>query len=264
MRENNLLDRVTRSKADSQPPDRPSVAHAVFLGFGVPLLCAKLVVVEDPAAVAALTDAIRVSTVSRLQEEVHRFTGCSKLLGRFADLCAAWEAGSLPNARQITDSVNELRIALRLIQDAKCNRLEYEPRLDGTDKTIDFMLTNTEGKRIFYDVKTLLPEEGDGWALYQKAKANGWFTPGTNLDLDEEFGGPELAHYAFATRDKFIHYSLELEQKVRCVAKDGETYFRMVFCGDNFRCTKATLRTSRTPTSGGQRHGTISRRCRST
>jgi hypothetical protein len=199
------------------------------------------VVVDNPAAVAALIDAIRVSTVSPLQEQVHRFTGCSKLLGRFADLCAAWEAGRMPNARQITDTVNELRIALALIQDAKCKRLEYEARIDGTDKTIDFTLTNTDGKRIFYDVKTVLPEEGDRWALYQNATANGWFSPGTKLDLDEEFGGPELAHYAFATRDKFIEYSLELEQKIRSVAKDGETYFRIVFCGDNFRWHQSDL-----------------------
>jgi len=199
------------------------------------------VVVDKPAAVAALIDAIRVSTVRRLQEQVHRFTGCSKLLGRFADLCAAWEAGSVPNARQITDTVNELRIALRLIQDAKCKRLEYEARIDGTDKTIDFTLTNTDGKRIFYDVKTVLPEEGDGWALYQKATANGWFSPGTRLDLDEEFGGPKLAHYDFATRDKFIEYSLEFEQRIRSVAKDGEAYFRIVFCGDNFRWHQSDL-----------------------
>ena len=192
-------------------------------------------VVENPAAVATLVDAIRVSTVSYLQEQAHRFTGCSKLLARFAELCAAWEAGSAPNARQITDTVNELRIALRLLQDPKCKRLEYEARIDGTDKTIDFTLTNTEGQRIFYDVKTVLPEKGDKWALYENAKANRWFTPGTKLDFDEEFGGPQLAHDAFATRDKFIEYSLELEQKIRFVAKDGETYFRMVFCGDNFR-----------------------------
>jgi hypothetical protein len=163
--------------------------------------------VDDPIAVAALTDAIRISTVRPLEAHAHRFTGCSTLLGRFDAVCASWEAGSLPNARQITDTVNELRIALRLIQDEKCKHLEYEARLDGTDKTIDFTLTNPEGTRIFYDVKTVLPEEGDGWTLYQKAKENRWFTRGTEILWDEEFGGPEVAHYAFATRDKFIAHT---------------------------------------------------------
>jgi hypothetical protein len=197
--------------------------------------------VDDPAAVGLLTAAVQVSTVGPLREQAHRFTGCPKLVGRFYEVCAAWEASSLPSARQITDTVNELRIALRLVQDEKCKHVEYEPALDGTDKTIDFMLTSTEGNRIFYDVKTILPEVGDGWALFQKAKENRWFGPRTEIHWDEEFGGRELAHYAFATRAKFIEYSLELEQKIRCVAKDGRTYFRLVFCGDNFRWHQSDL-----------------------
>jgi hypothetical protein len=196
---------------------------------------------DDRDAVAELTAAVQASTVSYLQTQTSRFTGCSKLLERFADACAAWEEGRVRTARQITDTVNELRIALRLLQDPMCARLKYEARLDGTDKSIDFALTSTNGKRIFYDVKTVLPGEGDGWALYQKAKDNGWFTRGTEVHWDKEFGGAELAHYLFAARGKFIEHSWGLEQKIRFIPKNGLAYFRMVFCGDNFRWHQSDL-----------------------
>ena len=128
---------------------------------------------DDPAAVSTLISSIRDSTVGYLQEQAHRFTRGSALLTRFEHACAAWESGSAPTARQVTDTVNELRIALRLLQDPKCVRLEYEPALAGTRKTIDFSLISPEGARIFYDVKTVIPDNGDKWNLYQRAKTEG-------------------------------------------------------------------------------------------
>jgi hypothetical protein len=38
-----------------------------------------------------------------------------------------------------------------------------------------------------------------------------------------------------------LSHTLELEQKIRFVVNDGRTYFRMVFCGDNFRWHRSDL-----------------------
>lgn len=130
--------------------------------------------------------------------------------------------------------MNELRVALRLLQDDHCAHLEYEARIPGTSKSIDFTFTNGRGQRLFYDVKTVLPDEGDAWALHQEALAHGWYK-GT-VSLDEEFAGGELAHYAFASRYKFIEHTRDLEAKIRAAGKvPGRTYFRLVLCGDNYR-----------------------------
>jgi len=118
--------------------------------------------------------------------------------------------------------------------------VEYEPSLDGSKKTIDFLFHTTEGNRIFYDVKTIHPEDKDTWERYQRAKEKGLFTPGTHLMLDEEWEGGLLAHQQFASRERFLEHTLELEEKIRCVTNryDACTYFRMVFCGDGFQWRK--------------------------
>jgi len=192
---------------------------------------------DDPALVVALIDAVRAATVSYLEANQARLTRCARLLANFNDACSAWDKRMVRDARQITETVNELIIAKRFLQDEQCARVEYEPHLQGSSKTIDFLFHSSEGHRIFYEVKTVHPEDRDSWERYEKAKRAGWFASGTNLTLDREWEGGSLAHQQFAVRERFLEHSLELEGKIQHVANrvDGRTYFRMVFCGDRFR-----------------------------
>ena len=192
---------------------------------------------DDPVAVTRLVEAVRRDTLAYLEAEHSRLGQYPRLLGRFDDACRAWSEKRTPNARQITETVNELLIAKRFLQNRLCARLEYEPSLDGSKKTIDYLFHTTEGHRIFYDAKTIHPEDKDAWERYERAKEKGRFTSGTRLMLDEEWEGGLLAHQQFAVREKFRDYTLEIEEKIRNVSnrQDGHTYFRMVFCGDGFR-----------------------------
>ncbi len=60
--------------------------------------------------------------------------------------------------------------------------------------------------------------------------------PCTELVLEGELSG-SLAHYYFASREKFLCHTLEVEKKIRGVSdgQDRHSYFRMVFCSDGFR-----------------------------
>jgi hypothetical protein len=198
---------------------------------------------DDPALVAGLVDEVRVNTVAYLETSRSRLIGFARLVARFDEAWHAWSEKQVPDARQITETVNELLIAKWFLQDRLCASVEYEPSLGGSKKTIDFLFHTTEGHRIFYDAKTIHPEDKDAWGRYQRAKEKGWFTSGTRLILEEEWEGGLLAHQQFASREKFLEHTLELEEKIRHVPsrQDGRTYFRMVFCGDGFQWRKGHL-----------------------
>jgi hypothetical protein len=139
---------------------------------------------DDPALVAGLVDGVRVNTVAYLETNRSRLIGSARLVGRFDEAWHAWSEKQIPDARQITEAVNELLIAKRFLQESLCARLDYEPPLDGSDKTIDFVFHTTQGERIFYDAKTIHPTDKDAWERYEKMKREGWFAPGTHLILD--------------------------------------------------------------------------------
>jgi len=198
---------------------------------------------DDPVLVAGLVDEVRVNTISYLEKHDSRLTGLPRLVSGFEKAVRAWNEKQFPDARQITETVNELLIAKRFLQDPLCASVSYEPSLDGSRKTIDFLFHTTEGNRIFYDAKTIHPEDKDAWERYQRAMGKGWFTSGTHLTLDKDWEGGVLAHERFAVREKFRDHTLELEEKIRNVSnrQDEHTYFRMVFCGDGFQLRKDHL-----------------------
>lgn len=198
---------------------------------------------DDPALVAGLLDGVRANTIAYLEENRSRLTGFPRLASRFDAARQAWSEKRIPNARQITETVNELLIAKRFLQDPLCASVEYEPSLNGSRKTIDFLFHTTEGNHIFYDAKTIHPEDKDAWARYQRAMEKGWFTSGTHLMLDKKWEGGVLAHQQFAVRQKFRDHTLEFEEKIRNASnrQDEHTYFRMVFCSDGFQWRKDHL-----------------------
>lgn len=174
--------------------------------------------------------------VPAIEAGATRLRGHRKLVGRYRSECAAWRSGNVDHVRGITEAVNELCIAKLVLEDQNVTRAEYEPQIEGADRTIDFLVhPATANARIFYDVKTIQPEERDAWERYQRAMDEGRFTPNTELVLDREWMGGEIAHELFASREKFLEYTLELEAKIRQVAGGDQTYFRIVFCGDGFQ-----------------------------
>lgn len=162
-----------------------------------------------------------------------RLHGHQKLLAKYQAARTDWNDGKVEHIREITAAVNELCIARLILDDKRVISASYEPQLESTAKTIDFLvcLVGTEAC-IFYDVKTVQPEARDAWDRYERAKSKGWFTPHTELALEQEGMGGEIAHELFASREKFLDYTLELEAKIRSLPTQTPTYFRLIFCGN--------------------------------
>ncbi len=162
-----------------------------------------------------------------------RLNGYKKLLDIYRAACTAWHNRSVEDIQGITAAVNEMCIARLILKDNQVGNAFYEPHLKGTNKTIDF-LVNLVGReaRIFYDVKTVQPTKQDAWDRYTNFQKEGWLTPHTELELEQEAMEGEIAHELFASRQKFLDYTLELEEKIRAIPKNPQDYFRLVFCGD--------------------------------
>lgn len=118
--------------------------------------------------VAGLLDEVRVNTIAYLENNRSRLTRSSHLISRFEKAGHAWSEKRVPDARHITETVNALLIAKRFLQDPLCAGVEYEPSLDGSKKTIDFLFHTTEGHRIFYDARLFI----------QRTKTHGSVTRG--------------------------------------------------------------------------------------
>lgn len=168
-----------------------------------------------------------------------KLDGCQRLIAKYHPERDAWLNESVEHIRGITAFVNEMCFAMQILGDQKISKAFYERPLEGTGQTIDFLVTvDGSEARIFYDVKTIQPESLDAWNKHKKFKDSGRFTLDTELELEEEGLGGEIAHERFASRQKFLDYTLELEGKIRAIPKNDQNYFRLVFCGDGvqWRC----------------------------
>lgn len=91
---------------------------------------------------------------------------------------------------------------------------------------------------IYCDLETIQPTINDDWGKYDKFKNESLLTPGTELTMDKDLLGGEIAHEFFSARQKFFDYTLALETKIRSLPKLNQSYFPLVFCGDGiqWRC----------------------------
>jgi hypothetical protein len=139
--------------------------------------------------------------------------------------------------RAVDEAHNELCVASALLANTrlKFTRLEYEPLLSGSPKTIDFQATAENGQVVYVDVKTIKPQATDRWDQFEKAMAEGWFPENIVVGISQEWLGGEIWHAWFAARGRMLEYSLELEQKIaEAGLATGDTICVLALCGDGF------------------------------
>jgi len=193
----------------------------------------------DRNLVETFLTAVDSKLVPQIEARRDRLMQNAKLLNKYRSECGAWRSRRVPHVRGITEVVNELCFADLILKDEKVRTAEYEPPIGNTKKTIDFLVvlenSGVPCTRIYYDVKTIQPEERNSWERYERTKVKGLFTSGTELVLDPEWMGGEIAHDFFVAREKFLEYTLEFEDKIRHIKNRESCRFEMVFCGDGFQ-----------------------------
>lgn len=186
----------------------------------------------DRELVETLLQEIDTELVPFIRANAERLEGNGKIISNYQRGCVAWRRGQMQHVRGLTEAINELCVARLILEDETVRAASYEPQMEGTDQTIDFLVYLVEGDgRIYYDVKTVQPEERDAWERYQRFVERGLLTHNTEL-----IGmGGEIAHDLFASREKFLVYTLELEEKIRRSERDTPALFHLIFCSDGFQ-----------------------------
>jgi len=173
----------------------------------------------------------------RFAEHAPRFAHGETLLARYSNAIREVIAQGRGHFRAVDEAHNEICVADAVLSDPSTVKavLLYEPPLPNTDKTIDFVLQEADGRLTLVDVKTIKPQARDRWDQYKRAINEGWLPKNVEFILEQEGLGGELWHTAFASRSRFLEYALELEGKP-AAASYGAAARRQILmlCGEGF------------------------------
>lgn len=166
-----------------------------------------------------------------------RFARSASLLTRYSEAVRNVIARGRNHFHSVDEAHNEICVADAILSDPSTldSTLLYEPTLPNTEKTIDFILQDADGKTTLVDVKTIKPQSHDRWDQYQRAINEGWLPNNVQYVLQQEWQGGELWHTAFASRARFLEYTLEFEDKLIAASFDEAAKRRiLMLCGEGF------------------------------
>lgn len=186
-------------------------------------------------------EAYETSTLNYFRQRfaihVPRFADSDRLLDRYSEAIRAVIAQGRRHFRAVDEAHNEICVAEAVLSDPSTFAaiLRYEPPLPNTDRTVDFVLQEPDGRLTLIDVKTIKPQPRDRWDQYQRAIKDGWLPKNVQFILEQEWQGGELWHAAFASRARFLEYAIEFEEKL-AMASYGDIARRriLMLCGEGF------------------------------
>ncbi len=180
---------------------------------------------------------------SRFRAADNQFTGWKRLIENFCQAVGAVRKHGTQLLGNVNAMHNELCIADAILADTtlQIRRLDYEPRLRGCSKSIDFRVI-VESMTLFIDVKTIQPEWKDKWNQYEKAKKENWIPENIRVHLSKNGMGGKLWHSLYTARARVLEYALELEEKI---AEAGLIHVNakciLALCGNGFDWRKRTI-----------------------
>ena len=199
---------------------------------------AKQLLSDDEAIWISSYQAQVVTTfTSRFCESGDRFVGWQRLIDPFSAAVETVRRQGRSKFRAVDEAHNELYIAHAILSNRSptFGRVEYEPALFGTARSIDFRCAADPDLTVYVDVKTIKPEARDRWEQYERAVCKKLLPEHARITLLKEGLGGELWHYMFAARSKMLNYAVGLERKIADAKLAGTgALLILVFCGEGF------------------------------
>lgn len=174
---------------------------------------------------------------AELRAAADRFLGWQHLIDRFGVAVDSVLKYGRSHFSAVDEAHNELCIASAILSNAvpRIERLDYEPKLIGSERSIDFLATAENSSKLFIDVKTVKPKSKDRWDQFQRALDDGWLPENVTVVLSKNWLGGELWHGMFTARARMLEYTLELESKIAEGRLSADnTRCIMAFCGAGF------------------------------
>jgi len=173
----------------------------------------------------------------RLLEDA-RFPDAHKLLKRFDHEVEVWRSKKHQGFtfRQVVNFGNEVAAAVGLLDHVtNLETLHYEPRIPGVRKSLDFLLLDGNGNRVWVDVKTVAPQWVDDEPEWQRFLAIARdFPRNARFGVQRKFGGAGLAGQAIKTRWSFVSRTLEVEEKAALIPESLRGPVTLLFCSNRF------------------------------
>lgn len=173
-----------------------------------------------------------------------RFAAPGVLLERFDEAVTTMLERGRYYISGVDETHNELCVADRLLAntDPVFSAVDYEPKITGCAKTIDFRAQMAEEFTVYVDVKTIKPKAVDRWNQYERALKEDWFPENVRVTLAKDWLGGEIWHGMFTARARMLEHTLALESKMREGELQNENAcFVLMLCGDGFHWHKDWL-----------------------
>ncbi|MEQ8961937.1 MAG: hypothetical protein RLP02_29095 [Coleofasciculus sp. C2-GNP5-27] len=187
---------------------------------------------DDPEALIAeacdLYESVVVGADSRI-------VGGNRLWEQFLSTADAVRAGKENGERQMRERINELGTAKYLADDPDiAGSILYEPNILASGRKIDFVVERDD-ERIYVEVKSVYPNTPDTqgtWERYLQLREH--HPDNVNFIVEKDWLGGKIYGNTFASRSKFLSYSLAFEERLAEAREDVAGPGILVFCGSGF------------------------------
>jgi hypothetical protein len=144
--------------------------------------------------------------------------------------------------RQLAERINELAVAKILAEDKGLkSTITYEPTLLADGRKIDFVADRNHDNA-YIEVKTVHPDIADteaAWENYEKRKK--LHPKNANFVVKKDWMGGKLYGNTFASRSRFLEYTLDFETRLAEAKKVKPGPGLLVFCGNGVRWHRSDL-----------------------
>jgi hypothetical protein len=199
---------------------------------------------DDATWVAGYVTDVVSGLQERLAPHVGRFPDGERLIQRMVRARDAVLQHGWAHMRAIDEVHNEACVAIAILEanDPPATLLRYEPKLAGTNQTIDFVSEYAGEQPCFIDVKTIAPQTRNRWEQYAAAQEKGFMSDRATVTLLKDWLGGELWHNMFAARGRMLEYTLELEAKAATAGlRERSGCIVLMLCSNGFHWNEDEL-----------------------
>ena len=193
---------------------------------------------DEVEALRQYTQEVADTFYAVFQTASDRFTAGNTLVDRFNEAIENVIRNGRHHFHAVDEAHNELCVAKAIIENPEplfFSVIDYEPKISGCNKSIDFRAKTASDVTVWIDVKTIKPKRIDKWEHFQNVQHKGLLPENVDVRLSKVWLGGEIWHDKVTVRARMLEYAIELEGKIAQGSLiNGKDNFVLFLCGEGF------------------------------